>query len=230
MSDYHDDPRWKSYLNLRNSRPELFVQDQMLEIVFDEQLVDDYVDTAQTPLGLIYQSPYRMLLVDLVRDPDGRLFGYERIVTIEKSGGVVAVPICQDSFILLKQFRHATRETQYAFPRGFAEPGLCEEENMKKEVQEEINMPVNRVSFLGIICPDSGLTSAHVSIWACEVTDFHLNPKKGYEGIEDVLLLNREEMERWILSGRINDAFTLSAWALCQSRNFELFSKISDQF
>lgn len=35
-----------------------------------------------------------------------------------------------------------------------------------------------------------------------------------HEGIEEILLLNEEEMEKYIVNNKINDGFTLSAYML----------------
>ena len=49
----------------------------------------------------------------------------------------VCVPVFEGRFVLLRQYRHAIREFQYGFPRGFGEAGVSVEENVREEIQEE---------------------------------------------------------------------------------------------
>lgn len=62
--------------------------------------------------------------------------------------------------MLLKQYRHAIRRMQYAFPRGFAEEDdKTPADNAIRELQEEIHAVITKSPvFLGRIVADSGLT------------------------------------------------------------------------
>jgi hypothetical protein len=75
--------------------------------------------------GLVYKSPFNTLLVDAivsdVRAPQSGAcyYPYERILPTAGDGAVI-VPICHGKLVLLRQFRHALRDYQLSFPRGFA--------------------------------------------------------------------------------------------------------------
>lgn len=60
---------------------------------------------------------------------------------------------------------------------------------------------------------DSGLCGNVVSIYQCEVEAYEL--VEGYEEILEIVELTEEEMKEWIHSGKVNDGFTLAAYALC---------------
>ena len=75
----------------------------------------------------------RAVVVDVVRAKNGSLFAYERLMNRVMRGAVVIVPYYNGKYILLRQYRHALREYQYGFPRGFGEEGMSAKENAGKE-------------------------------------------------------------------------------------------------
>ena len=207
-------PQWLAYLRLMEERPEEFAPAKELAIVTDEAEVERFVRETGIQIGVLYQSAFRILVVDLVQGPDGACFAYERLLPAVPTDGVVAVPVQNGKFVLLRQFRHALRGEQYAFPRGFGEPGLTPEENVKKEVWEELRARSDSPRYLGRLAADSGLSGGYVSVYLCEITG--AEPIQGYEGISGIVRLSRGELEEWIGTGRITDGFTLSAYSLYQ--------------
>lgn len=205
---------WTRYLRLMEERPEAFAQSSLLPIETDPEAAADFTARTGRKLGVLYESPYRLLVVDLVRGPEG-LFAYERILPAARGDGVVAVPVWKGKLVLLEQFRHAPRRLQTAFPRGFGEDGLTAEENARKEIREELRAEVLARRPLGRILPDSGLTGGETHAVLCRISE--PRPEIGYEEIYGMSCLTPEELEREIAAGRIDDGFTLAAWALCRA-------------
>ncbi len=200
------------YFALMQERPEDFRQSAILEIVTDEDIICAYEREHQKKIGIMYRSPYHILVVDLVRGEDGRLFPYERILHTVSTGAVVCVPMVGDRFVLMRQFRHAMREVQYAFPRGFGEKGLSPEENIRKELGEELGAQVESVSPLGIVIADSGLCGIRVHAFVAKLAPPLYTARD--EGILEAMLLTAEELRQKIRQGQINDGFTLSVLTL----------------
>lgn len=203
---------WEEYLALRNQRPELFEQSDDLEIIFDEQVVSRYQEQNNRTIGVLYRSPFNTLVVDLVRDAQGRTFAYERFIQTSTGMGIVGIPIYNGSFLLLRQYRHAMRGYQYAFPRGYGEDGLSAEEDAAKEFSEELGATLNSTTLLGYVIANSGISGDRVAVFSCDVKAYET--QEGHEEITNTVLLTREELDSWIAEGRINDGFTLSALAL----------------
>lgn len=213
---YSHSPQWIAYQKLIKERPDAFTPSEELEIVVNEAVVEQFVRETGIKIGVLYQSAYRILAVDLVRDPAGALFAYERLLPAVPSDGVVAMTVQDGRFILLRQFRHALRGEQYAFPRGFGEPGLTPEENVKKEIREELQADTVSLRYLGRLSTDSGLSGGYASVYLCGVTG--AKTVCGYEGIQEMVCLTGGELEQWIREGRITDGFTLSAYSLYQCK------------
>ncbi len=216
-NNYTQSKEWQEYLKLIAERPEAFRNDENLIIELDSKKVQDFVEKSGKKIGVVYSSPYNIMVVDLVSNASGSCFAYERLLPAVQGSAVVVIPCYKGSYVLLKQYRHALRDFQYAFPRGFGEVGLSDEENAYKELEEELGAQAITTKKLGTVVADSGMSGNIVSIFVCEIDKTVL--KNGYEGICEMITLTGLEMENWIAEGKITDGFTLAAWALLKSSN-----------
>lgn len=170
--------------------------------------------------GVVYKSKYNTMLVDPImnnHDSQYIYYPYERIIPTSGSG-VVMVTKHKDKFVILKQYRHAPRKIQYAFPRGYGENGILSADNAKKELDEELKAKISKVpKLLGRISPDSGLTSSCVYVYFVDIDSYE---KINDEGILDVLELSDIEFENKLATNLNNeksgfdDGFTLAAYML----------------
>jgi len=203
---------WSNYLSLIENRPEDFINTGSIHIVTDPVIVENYQRTSGKTIGVVYSSPYHFMVVDLVYVQEGKYFAYERILPAIPNGAVVIVPQYCGDFLLLKQYRHALRGYQYAFPRGFGEKGVSLEENVCKEIREELLTEATHVQYLGTCIADSGLCGDKVSVFSCKVNSFSFREK--YEGISQIICVSDAEMAQWMKAGKLNDGFTLAAYGL----------------
>lgn len=201
----------KNYLDLMEEKEWLFKNNGGILIEKDPDILRKYIKDNNVTIGVVYQSDYHYLIVDLVHNGDYKYFLYERLIPFSKGTPSVMLTKYQNKFLLLYQFRHALRKYQYAFPRGFGTDNLNSEENAKKELLEEIGAKTKSIKYLGNIVVDSGISDKNVDVYECEIEHFELCPN--YEGIMDIKLLDRYEFEEWIKNGKINDSFTLVAYS-----------------
>lgn len=202
---------WNKYLKLKKERPDLFTNSGPIKIVSDKKIIKKFERSRKKKIGVVYESEYHTMVVDLVYEEEGKYFTYERLLYGPESGAVVCVPMYQKNFVLLKQYRHAIRDTQYAFPRGFGSAGVSAEENARKEIQEELGATVLKSQYIGEIVADSGLSGGAVSVYLCEID--RPSTLQGYEGIEAVEVISEETLKEMICSGKITDGYTLGAFA-----------------
>ena len=202
----------KKYFQLQKYRPELFKESDLLPIELDIKVIEKYMADTGKQIGVLYDSPYHMLIVDLIHDEkNDKYYTYERIVS-PSNDAVVIVPMYNGNFVLLNQFRHSLRDFQYAFPRGFGEFGISAENNARKEIKEELGVDAKTFSLLGTIVADSGLCGDTVYVYTCEIDAPKIS--KGYEGIESVFIKTEVEFSDMIKQNQITDGFTLSAYSL----------------
>lgn len=203
------------YEQLMKDRPEEFKNKGTIKIIKNVNTIKRYMKDKKTKLGVVYKSKFNMMVVDLVKDYENRIFQYERIIPTVKKGAVVVLPIYEDQVVLLKQYRHALRDYQYSIPRGYGEEGVSAEENVKKEIAEELGADAYDVKYLGTCVADSGLSGNKVSIYMCNIKNYNI--RSGYEGIKEAVCVKIQDLPLWIRDGKINDGFTLSA--LCYYNN-----------
>ena len=203
-------------MELTEKNPELFREGDF-EIIFDEEIVDEFCRKNDRVIGQIYHSPYHRLLVDLVKmKKKGKYIvaAYERMVPMQTGAGV-AVLVSKGKFLLLKQFRHAVRKIELGFPRGFGEADLESTDNIGKELKEECGIETGKIKKkikIGKIAQDTGILGTEVDVYYCEADD--VKPSLNYEGILGYTLLEENELTEKIRSGEITDGFTLSSFLL----------------
>lgn len=202
---------WCRYTELIAQRPELFQNNGPLKIVTDWEIVEKYQIQTGEIIGVRYESPYNILVVDLVYEKEGMYFTYERLLPAVAHGAVVCIPEFHGEYILLKQYRHSMRDYQYAIPRGYATDGLAGGENAKKELEEELGATIENVEYLGDVIADSGIAGNKVGIYLCHITKFQ--PNQGHEGIVDSLCVTKDDLANMIRSNKLSDGFSLSAYS-----------------
>lgn len=188
------------YREIRDGFPELFVNPAgaPIEILTDAadvaeaekvaaaMLTDCGLSPGWSATGVVYQDPYQILLRDPVRMPTG-LGTYVRSISPGNAAGVVVLPRYRDEVVLLRHFRHATRE-----------------------LREEIGVPATRLEPLGIMYPDNGSAGTPVGLFYAEVAEEPRYPQLG-EGIDAIRRVSVGELAGLIADGTVNDGYTIAA-------------------
>lgn len=209
---YQDTQEWQDYVALLNERPELFIQNDYIKIILDIGIIEEYVKRNDIKIGVIYKSKYRILIVDLVSDQSGQLYTYERIIPTINKNSVATLTMFNGSFVLLKQFRHPSREFDYHIPRGFGSVNLYNIDSAAREIERTLNTKVSGIRHLGDIKEDSTLYSKQTSVYMASIESFRVSDK--YEGIDSVTLFTPDELEEYIRNGTIKDSVTIVAYTL----------------
>jgi ADP-ribose pyrophosphatase len=223
-SGMEEDARRSLYRDIRQGRPELFVNPEgaPIEVLLDPSevaeaertvaadLAEGGLPTGWSATGVVYQDPYLMLLRDAVRMPFG-LSTYVRAINAGNATGVVILPRFRDEVVLVRHFRHATRQWHLELPRGFGTPGSDVRDDARRELEEEIGVPPAKLESLGVIYPDTGMSATPVELFHAEIAD----PPRAAgadEGIVGVRLVTAAELAALIEDGTITDGFTIAAF------------------
>lgn len=199
----------KKYIEFQEKYPKYFKQDKDLKIITDQRALQRFASEQACQLGLIYETPLFWIVVDLLESAEGRRYPYMRMIHKAESNGVVIIPQIDDKIVFLSQFRHGTRQIEIELPRGFAEIGLSAFDNAAKEISEEIGANAEKLTLLGTIMSDSGLTYGDVSILHCHIES--IGKLENEEGIKDTLLLSKGDILNYIQTNKIRDSFSISA-------------------
>jgi len=198
------------YVEILNQFPEQFKKTDMLQIIAEkEKMLKFHTDTGRA-LGVVYESPYHLIVVDLMVNDNGEYFTYLRILNPNGNrNGVVMIPFCNNKIVLLRQFRHGTRKLEWELPRGFAEPNLTAKETAAKEIREEIGADVISINHEGTVISDSALSGGLVDLFSVHIED--VKTLSTDEGISSFRLFSISEIKTMIISNEIKDAFTVCA-------------------
>lgn len=135
----------------------------------------------------------------------------------QKTGGVVIVPIHDDSIMLLEHYRPQLDQTLYEVPRGFLEENEEPMIGAARELNEETNLYADRYVELGVIHADSGLIDDQIHVFGIQTDDLLRTDLETKEGIVDVKWLTIPEYRDLVRSGQVTDSMTLSAVSLAIS-------------
>ncbi|MEU8231554.1 NUDIX hydrolase [Actinoplanes sp. NPDC048967] len=225
--------RLARYDELRAERPQLFVNppDAAYEIVFDQAGQNRVADESAAKLravgkpeeygdiGVIYEDSFVIGVRDAVRFRDGRMGPYIRVLGAVAGTGAAVMPVLPDGrIVLIRHFRHDPRSWRWEIPRGFAEPGADGVTTAGRELTEELGVPVGQVELLGRFA--NGAESDEIFLARLDVPEL---PAEGtrdafLEGIDDVRLVTREQLEAMMVAGEMTDSFTLAAYAFAVAR------------
>src|ERR1700737_2412923 len=120
-----DAARLRAYLAFAKAHPELFANPAQggFSIILNKSEIRDAearqaralkesggsTDWAQ--VGIAFEDQYQILLRDAVRFPDGSLGTYIRLLSPKPQVlGVAILPVYQGKVLLIRHFRHATRD------------------------------------------------------------------------------------------------------------------------
>lgn len=220
-----EDFRRDRYARLREARPELFANPPgaASEILTDPAEVTraEAADAARlaaagepafmAETGVVYADPYGMIVRDAVRRAGG--YGtYRRFLAPDDAPGVVILPRHRGDVVLVRHFRHPTRDWHLEIPRGYGTPGSDPAEDARRELREEIGTDAATLTDLGLAYADTGLIGTPVRLFQAELAGppTATDPEEGISAVE---LVSPAEFAALIRDDRITDGFTINAYA-----------------
>ncbi len=229
----------ETYYELTAKCPELISGRQRRPIIHDRQVLEHYAEQNKCVLGVAASTPYSYFVIDLVESTDAqgnkRRHPYERMISrAQMAGGAscaVLATIAMSSLgrmgdiVFVQQERHATGRIELGIPRGFGKPGMPGEQSALRELREETGYIGKDAVRLASIRIDSGLTDATMTFYHVGATQLLPPAPEAEEAILGVRLLSAAEAWQQILSGQIQDPFTIQALALLEKTSNPDFSK-----
>lgn len=217
MSDHSDAEAIAAYELLRRAKPQLFDNPPgaAIEIL-------PTVPSEGGPYGVLYSDAYITLVRDPVRFAGKYVGGYHRVMPVGE-GGAAILPVYEGRVILIRHFRHSTRQWHWEIPRGFSDPGESLEETARRELEEELKVTAAELRPLGMIHVDTGLSAAGSGLfWAVAETPPNLD--EAYEeGIERAVMVTPAELDAMQGRGEVTDSFTMAAILNARQRRLPPF-------
>lgn len=164
----------------------------------------------------LFKTPVYTVMQTTSRGPDGQEGNY--IVT-EAPDWVIVIPEFEDSFLMVKQWRHGERSLSIEFPGGVAEKDENFEEAARRELREETGAEAGKMTLLGVFNPNPALFSNHVHVYLAQ--DLTLGGSQNLDKDEFVNFMKIKKQEAYALLGtkQAPHALMLSALALYLVKN-----------
>lgn len=218
------------YRALRLERPDCFREpaDSPIAILTDDHDIAaaQAEETARRKLnnqlapdvrvGVLAADPYLGILTrDAVRFADQSLGVYNRHIG---EPGCVIMPKIGDFIVLIRIFRHATRDWAWEFPGGRIAPGEDPEVTAQQELTEEIGAIGPRLQALGMIHPYPAFSSASIHLYAATIED--LGAPQIAEGIISIDRVSPARLLEMVDKEEIMDASAIACIMKAQLRGF----------
>lgn len=179
------------------------------------------VDEREVWSGFIYKA-----VAGRFESPSGERF--ERYI-IKSPGAVSAVPIVYDdadhgrlvpNVVLVTQYRAAHDEKVVEIPAGMRDVvGEADEDNVRRELAEEVGLRPGHLELLTTIYPSAGMTNSTNAIYlATDLVPAERAPHGPEEEHAEVFRLSLSEAIDWVEDGRIVDAKTVVGLLLADRR------------
>jgi 8-oxo-dGTP pyrophosphatase MutT (NUDIX family) len=145
-----------------------------------------------------------------------RRWRQHRVLMQEGRTGVVVVAVDPRGFLLLvRQWRAATRQWSWEFPRGFGESDDIGRDALR-ELSEETGYTSREAEPIGRFYADSGVITNDSAVCVAAVDS--TPPGSRDDEINELRWVASADLAGEIASGAINDGITIAAFALWQLR------------
>ena len=163
-----------------------------------------------------YANPWLSVREDSITYADGSetMFG-----VVLKNDFATVIPVEDDGFWLVRQWRHAVQQLSWEFPAGGYPPGFAGDASdaetlARLELREETGITAGRLEHLGRLAPNIGLVEQHSNIWlATELTHGEPDREASEEGMEHAFFTRAQFLDL-VRDGEFVDAQSLAAYAL----------------
>jgi len=144
--------------------------------------------------------------------PNGIL---KRMDMVDHPGAVLIVPFVSETrIILLQQYRPTLDKFIFELPCGTIDPNESALRCAKRELVEETGFGARKLSKLGELYPAPGYTNEIIYVFQAENL-FASVAQKDDDEIIQTLEISSAEIKQMITSGRLCDAKSIAALALC---------------
>src|SRR5580700_8301723 len=165
-------------------------------------------------VGVLAADPYLGTLArDAVRFADQSLGVYNRHIG---EPGCVIMPKIGDHIVLIRIFRHATRDWAWEFPGGRISPGENPDLTALHELEEEIGATGASLQALGTIHPYPAFSSTRIHLYKATIEGFG-GPQIA-EGILAIDTVSPVQLLEMVDTGAITDASAIACVLKAQLR------------
>ena len=135
----------------------------------------------------------------------------------EANDWVIVIPVVEDSFLMVKQWRHGEQHLSIEFPGGVLEKGEDPMQGASRELTEETGARNAKLTHLGTLNPNPALFANHVHIFCASEIQFSGRQTLDADEFVNTLLIPKTEVAKKIGTAEYNHALMASALCLYMS-------------
>jgi 8-oxo-dGTP pyrophosphatase MutT (NUDIX family) len=167
---------------------------------------------------VVYENAWMTVHEDEVIRPDGSagIYGY-----IEKPDFALVVPLDDDRYVLVQQYRYPIKSRSWEFPQGSWEQREWADasELARGELREETGLEARELSPLGRLFEACALSTHAFEVFLAQGLVQSTPERSPEESDLTVASFTRDEVDTMIRDGLIRDAATVAALALVDLAN-----------
>jgi ADP-ribose pyrophosphatase len=218
----------RSYFELVEQRPDLFDNSggrlkillNPADIISVEKavarlLIERGLSQSGATAGCVLEDPWFFVLRDAIEFPDGSRRLHARVVNRNNHGSAV-LPLLNGQVILIRHFRHPTRQWMLEIPRGAIESGQTPEGTARREIEEEIGGEIKELMPLGFIHGATNLYNGGAHLFCAQLSS--IGSPQLAEGITAIEQLTPKEFENLIRNGKVLDSVTVAVFTHARLR------------
>lgn len=132
---------------------------------------------------------------------------------------VIVIAEKDDSFLMVKQFRHGEERLSIEFPGGVIDAGETPEQAAARELLEETGATASSLVHLGSMNPNPALFANHFHVYLATGLTFSGKQELDHDELLDYLELPKKEVLKKMGSAEYPHALMCSAAALYMARS-----------
>jgi len=145
---------------------------------------------------------------------------------IETRDWINVIPLTDDhQVVMIKQYRHGSREVTLEIPGGLVDPGETPKKAAARELLEETGYDAEQWSKIGVVNPNPALFNNRCHTFLARNINRVTDPKPDQTEDIEVVLVPLAKIPRLILKGTIDHAMVITAFTHYFLRNPEGLEK-----
>ncbi len=161
----------------------------------------------------LYKTPVFTVTSRHSRGPKGIEGDY---IVNEAHDWVIVIPVLNDDFLMVKQWRHGEKALSIEFPGGVIDNGESADVGARRELKEETGATAGKLTLLGKMNPNPALFANHVYVFCAENLSF--SGKQNLDSDEYLNYMQMPQSEVFKIMGSKSCPHALMAAALCLYR------------
>jgi len=143
---------------------------------------------------------------------------------LESSDWINVIPLtADDKVVMIRQYRHGSREVTLEIPGGLVDPGDTPKKAAARELIEETGYQAKKWLRIGVVNPNPALFNNRCYTFLAQAIDKVTDPTPDQTEDIEVVLIPLTDIPKLILKGKIDHAMVITAFCHYFLRRLTVF-------